>query len=163
MIRNASEEDLSEIDNIYNQAIEAGFHTAHTEPLTKEERLQWFQKYSKNEYPLYVFEEKDKVVGWISVSPYRSGRDALNKTVEISFYVDFNFHGKGIGTKLVQYCLDQAEKINKRVFLAIIIEGNNGSIQMLKNLGFEKWGYLPEVINYRNEIRGQIYMGKVVG
>lgn len=163
MIRHASKTDLPQIDTIYNQAIEDGFHTAHTKPLTKEERLQWFHKYSENKYPLFVFEEKDKVIGWISISPYRSGREALNETVEISFYVDFNFHGKGIGTKLILHCLDQAERIGKRVFLAIIIEGNQGSIQILKKLGFEQWGYLPQVINYRNEIRGQIYMGKVVG
>jgi len=48
------------------------------------------------------------------------------------------------------------------VYLAIIIEGNQGSIQMLKKLGFEQCGYLPEVVNYRNEKRGQVYMGKVL-
>ena len=162
MIRSANEKDLADIDNIYNQAISAGFNTAHTEPLNKNERLKWFEKYSEDKFPLYVYEKNNKVIGWISVSPYRKGRSALKETVEISFYVDFNFHRKGIGTELVQHCLDQAERIKKRVFLAIIIEGNDGSINLMKKLGFEKWGFLPNVINYQNEIRGQVYMGKIV-
>ena len=161
MIRHATNNDLPEIDNIYNQAIELGFHTAHTSPLSEEERLNWFNKYSPDDYPLFVFEKEAQVVGWLSVSPYRSSREALSETVEISFYVDFDFHGNGIGTKLVQHCLNEASKINKRVFLAIIIEGNEASINLLKKFGFEQWGFLPEVINFRNQMRGQVYMGKV--
>jgi phosphinothricin acetyltransferase len=162
MIRIATKQDLEHIDTIYSQAITDGFHTAHTEPFSSQERLEWFQKYSEDDYPLFVYEKNNKVIGWVSVSPYRKGRSALNETVEISFYVDFNFHGKGIGTELVQHCLDQAEKIKKRVFLAIIIEGNDGSIKLLKKLGFEQWGFLPDVIHFRNQLRGQIYMGKVI-
>lgn len=163
MIRHASKTDLPSIDRIYNQAIELGFHTAHTSPLSEEERSSLFDKYSPNKYPLYVFEKEDQIIGWLSVSPYRLGREALSETVEISFYIDFDFHGQGIGTKLVQHCLDMASEINKRVFLAIIIEGNEASTTLLKKLGFEQWGYLLEVINFRNEIRGQVYMGKIVG
>lgn len=163
MIRHASKTDLPSINRIYNQAIEIGFHTAHTSPLSEEERSNWFDKYSPEEYPLYVFEKEDQIIGWLSVSPYRLGREALSETAEISFYIDFDFHGQGIGTKLVQHCLNEASKINKRVFIAIIIEGNEASVRLLKKLGFEQWGYLPEVINFRNEIRGQVYMGKVIG
>ncbi len=163
MISLAAQSDLYEIDNIYNQAIKHGFQTAHTRSLNKDERDNWFKKYSPNDYPLYVFKKEDKVIGWLSVSPYRLGREALSETAEISFYVDFSFHGQGIGTKLVQHCLEQASKINKRVFLAIMIEGNEGSIQLLEKLGFEQWGYLPEVVNFQDEKRGQVYMGKVVG
>ncbi|MEP0973318.1 MAG: GNAT family N-acetyltransferase [Balneola sp.] len=93
---------------------------------------------------------------------YRKGRETLNRSAEISFYVDYKLHGQGIGTELVQFSLNQASQIDKSVYLAIIIEGNQGSIQMLKKLGFEQCGYLPEVVNYRNEKRGQVYMGKVL-
>tara|TARA_R110002124_G_scaffold120157_3_gene278028 strand:- start:9010 stop:9501 length:492 start_codon:yes stop_codon:yes gene_type:complete len=163
MIRHATETDLPEIDKIYNRAIAKGFLTAHTEPLNSEDRLHWFKKFSQDNYPIYVFEKNNKVIGWVSVSPYRLERVALNETVEISFYIDFGFHGKGIGTKLVKHCLSEAPKLNKRVFLAIIIEGNEGSITLLEKLGFEQWGYLPEVVNFRNQKRGQVYMGKIVG
>jgi len=69
MIRHASIADLNDIDRIYNQAIKHGFQTAHTEPLTQEERVKWFDKYSKDSCPLCLYEKNNKVIGWISISP----------------------------------------------------------------------------------------------
>lgn len=162
MIRTAREKDLAAIDHIYNQAISAGFHTAHLSPLSSEQRMQWFLNHSKEEYPVYLFEEDDKVLGWASLSHYRKGREGLAEVAELSFYVDFDHHGEGIGSRLVDYCLKQAPGLNKRVLLAIIIEGNRASIGLLEKFGFERWGYLPEVIHHQEEKRGQVYMGKII-
>lgn len=162
MIRTASTDDLAAIDTIYNQAIEAGFRTAHISPLSAENRKKWLKSHSAKEYPVYIFERDGKVLGWASLSPYREGRDALSEVAEISFYIDFDYHGKGIGSRLVEHCLQQAPTLGKRVLFAIIIEGNEGSIALMEKFGFERWGYLPEVIHHEGEKRGQIYMGKIV-
>jgi phosphinothricin acetyltransferase len=85
-IRTAKEADLPEIDAIYNEAIEDGFKTAHITPMSKEDRRDWFGKFS-DQYPLFVYEVDEGVKGWLSVSPYRKGRKALEGTAEVSFYV----------------------------------------------------------------------------
>jgi len=162
MIRTASSQDLSAIDTIYNQAIERGFRTAHTTPLTKEERKRWFLNHSPDMFPVFVYQKEKQILGWASLSPYRPGREALNEVAEISFYVDFNAHGQGIGTALVEYCLQQAPELNKRVLFAIVIEGNRASRYLLEKFGFERWGYLPEVVRIGDEKRGQFYLGKVL-
>lgn len=158
----ATEDDLPRIDEIYNQAVAKGFYTADINPLSSQARLKWFQKYSPENFPIYVYEKDQEVLGWTSISPYRAGREALNEVAEISFYIDFNFHSQGIGSKFVEFCLKRAPTLNKRIYFAIIIEGNQSSFGLLEKYGFEKWGYLPEVINYQGEKRGQIYMGKIV-
>lgn len=162
MVKLASKENLPAIDRIYNQAVSKGFITAHTSPLSQQERWDWFQNHPSDHYPVFVYEEDQKVLGWASFSPYRPGREALNEVAEISFYVDFDFQGRGIGSQLLDFCLKQAPLLNKRILFAIIIERNQGSIGLLEKFGFKKWGFLPEVIHFRNEIRGQVYMGKIL-
>ncbi len=161
-IRTAKIEDLPAIDRIYNQAVEKGFITAHTSPLSENERKEWFQNHSKNNYPVFVYEEEYNILGWASFSQYRPGREALSEVAELSFYVDFNYLGRGIGSKLLDYGLKKAPFLRKRILFAIIIEGNNASIRLLEKFGFERWGYLPEVIHLRSEKRGQVYMGKIL-
>ncbi|MFH5833069.1 GNAT family N-acetyltransferase [Halalkalibaculum sp. DA3122] len=163
MIRTAQKEDLSAIDYIYNQAIYAGFCTGHIQPLKEDLRNRWFNRHNPHEYPVYVFEEEDQVLGWASLSPYREGREALRETAELSYYVDFKYHGREIGTQLVEHCLDQCSVLNKRVLIAFIIDGNDASVGLLEKNGFNEWGYLPEVVKHEGEIRGQSIMGKVVG
>ncbi|MDR8391629.1 GNAT family N-acetyltransferase [Aliifodinibius sp. S!AR15-10] len=162
MIRPATKDDLSAIDYIYNQAIYAGFCTAHLHPVDEQERRAWFKDHSEHKYPIYVYENDGEVLGWAALSPYRKGREALRETAELSYYVDFKHHGQDIGTQLVQHCLDECSKLNKRVLIAIIIDGNDASIGLLEKFGFSEWGYLPETIKYEGEVRGQRYMGKVV-
>ncbi len=161
-IRFAVKDDLPAIDRIYNQAIEHGFHTAHTCPLSINERKEWFQSHSENSYPVFVYEEEYNILGWASFSPYRPGREALSEVAELSFYVDFIFQNRGIGSEMLEFCLKKAPILDKRVLFAIIIEGNSGSVKLLEKFGFENWGFLPEVIHFRGEKRGQVYMGKIL-
>ncbi|MDZ7693720.1 MAG: N-acetyltransferase family protein [Balneolaceae bacterium] len=162
MIRTADEKDLEAIDYIYNQAIYAGFCTPHLHPLEEHERKKWFNRHSPMKYPIYVFEEDNEVLGWVAISPYREGRQALETTAEISYYVDFKHHGQDIGSRLVQHSLDQCNRLNKLVLVAVIIDGNDASIGLLEKFGFSEWGFMQEVYTYEGETRGQYYMGKVL-
>ncbi len=162
MIRLATETDLPAIDRIYNQAIELGFRTAHTTPLDLVERSDWFRNHEPKHHPVFVCIRGNDVVGWASFSAYRPGRAALDETAELSFYVDTLYRGQGIGSEMMEHCLKKCRGLHKRVLFSIIIEGNNASIRLLQKFGFDRWGYLPEVIHYNKQVRGQIYMGKVV-
>lgn len=162
LIRPAIEKDLAAIDRIYNQAVEEGFRTAHLSPLTVDQREMWFQDHDPLTYPVFVFTRGAEVLGWASFSPYRPGRKALNEVAEISIYVDFEHHGEGIGSKMLEYCLARCPDLNKRVVFSIIIEGNQGSIGLMQKYGFEQWGFLPDVISHNNQKRGHFYMGKIV-
>lgn len=161
-LRLATVDDLDRIDAIYNQAIAHGFCTAHLHPLGPEERAAWFARHDPATHPVYVYVEDEAVLGWASLSAYRPGREALQDVAELSYYVDFDHHRRGIGTRLVGRMEQAARARDLRVLFAIIIEGNAGSIALLRDAGFEPWGYLPEVVRHRGETRGQHYLGKVL-
>ena len=159
MIRLAKQEDIESVVEIYNQAIDAKFQTAFTEKLDKVEKLEWFSQFRDSQYPMFVYTESEKVVGWFSVTPYRQGRGALRYTVEISYYIHAHHQRKGIGQKLLQHALDACRQLNYKTAIAIILDKNIPSIRLMEKFGFEKWGHLPFVADFDGVECGHVYYG----
>jgi len=157
--RIAAIEDLEALVNIYNQSIRAGKITAHLSEFKTEERLSWFQSHSSKQYPIFVAEIDDKVVGYASLSPYRAERLALSSTAEISYYVHFDFHQQGVGTALMNRTLEYAREIGLETLIAILLNANEGSIRLLQNSGFQEWGKMPGVAKFGEDRLDHLYYG----
>ncbi len=161
-IRIATPADLPRIVEIYNQAIAARNATADTIPFSVESRMDWFLAHDPEAHPIFVCVTNDQVAGWLSISPYR-GRPALERTAEISYYVDNACQRQGIGSAMMRRAIEAAPRLNKHIYLAILLEWNTASQRLLEKFGFEKWGYLPEVAEFDGRLCGQFYYGKKVG
>jgi L-amino acid N-acyltransferase YncA len=161
-VRIARLTDLARIVEIYNQAILSQNATGDTIPFSVESRLEWFTQHTSHEYPVYVCEASSGFIkGYACLSPYRD-RPAMARTAEISYYVDYTFHGQGIGSTLMEYALSDCVRIGKKVLLAIVLEWNESSITLLEKYGFEKWGYLPEVAELSGKLCGHLYYGRKI-
>ena len=161
-IRIADISDLPNIVAIYNQAVPTRRSTANTTPWTVESRTVWFTEHIPDKHPIFVVEIDGQVVGWCGLSVYRPGRFALRHTAEISYYIDSNFHRRGIGKALLYHALDVCPTINIRNVIAVIIDRNESSRKLLEALGFEQWAYLPRVIDFDGQEFGEYYYGKRV-
>ena len=159
MIRDLNINDLAAVNDIYNQAIETKFSTAHTEPIPMEKRMAWFREYDRVHYPVYVWEENNVVAGWLSFSPYREGRQALRSAAEISYYVHTGYHRRGIGSALLEYAINRAPELKFKTLIAILLEPNIASIALLKKAGFEKWGDMPSVADINGGEYNHQYYG----
>lgn len=159
MIRHARYEEIEDVVEIYNQAIDARFQTAFMERLSVADREEWFKEHLGREYPLFVYTIDDKVVGWFSISPYRSGRAALRYAVEISYFVDNKHLHKGIGTQLVMYGINACRELKYKTAIAIILDKNVPSIRLLEKFGFELWGFLPDVADFDGVECSHLYYG----
>ncbi|MFK5880251.1 MAG: GNAT family N-acetyltransferase [Flavobacteriaceae bacterium] len=158
-IRLATFKDLAMIVKIYNQAINSKNTTGDLQEFTLNKRIDWFQKFSPCEYPIFVAELKNKIVGYATLSPYRLGRKAMERIAEISFYIDYEHHNLGIGSALIQHCIDDCPRIGKESLLAILLDINTSSIQLLKKFGFDEWGHFPDIIHLENQNCGQLIYG----
>lgn len=158
-IRISEKSDLEGIVEIYNQAIAAGQKTADLKPFTVDERRHWFGEHSKDKYPIYVAEENETIIGYLTISAYRSGRNALSSTAEVSFFVHFNHHRKGIASNLLQHAINMCPSIGKKTLFAILLDTNQESINILKKFGFEKWGHMPNVAEFEGLEVGHLYYG----
>jgi phosphinothricin acetyltransferase len=86
----------------------------------------------------------------------------LEGTAEVSYYVDYAHHGKGIGSMLMEHAIFDCQRIKKRILFAILLEVNVPSIRLLQKFGFEKWGFMPDVAEFSHGLCGHLYYGKKV-
>ncbi len=159
MIRVAQPEDIGSIVAIYNQAIEAGFQTAFTEPWDAGAKLSWLEEHTPDQYPLFVYELDGKVAGWLSVSGYRPGRNALRYAAEVSYFVDKHHRKKGIGSQLLAHGLAACRRLGYKTLIAIIMEPNTASAYLLQQHGFDQWALLPDIADFYGTACSQVYYG----
>jgi L-amino acid N-acyltransferase YncA len=162
IIRIAHIDDLPAVVDIYNQSIPSKQSTGDREPVRVEDRITWFREHHPDQHPIFVAEEEGQVVGWCSLSAYRPGRAALRFTAEISYYIAYAHHGQGIGTALVAHALAVCPTLGIKHVFAIVLEGNQASLNLLNKTGFEQWGYLPKVADFDGREVGHLYYGKHV-
>ena len=79
-VRDAVEEDLRAIVQIYNSTVPTRMVTADTEPVSVESRRAWFREHDPASHPLWVVEEDGEIAGWLSFEPFRQ-RPAYRATV----------------------------------------------------------------------------------
>jgi len=131
-------DNLKEIVEIYNWAIENTSATFDTEVKTVESQLPWFEAHDEK-HPIIVAKEKGRVVGWGSISKW-SDRCAYSGTGEISFYVHPDFHGQGIGTKTLKHLIQVGRENQFRTLISKITGKSKTSIHLHKKLGFQDIG-----------------------
>ncbi|WP_432666472.1 N-acetyltransferase family protein [Wukongibacter baidiensis] len=158
-IRLAKYDDLEILVEIYNQAIVKGKCTADMDTFSVEQRIPWFEEHQSLEYPLYVYEADDKVVGYMYLSGYRPGRRAMRFTAEVSYYIHNDYHKQGIGTKFLEYAIEKSKELNYKTLIAILLDWNIPSIKLLKKFGFEEWGRLPDIADFDGETCSHLYYG----
>ena len=155
----AQKQDLAELVEIYNQAIKAGQNTADTEILSIADRTEWFESHNAEEYPLLVAKEGDVVLGYLTISPYRYGRKALRHTAEISYYIHFEHHRKGVASQLMNKAVAMCPSLQIKTLIAILIGCNQGSIGLLEKYGFKEWGCMPEIVELESGRFSHLYYG----
>ena len=142
-IRQAAFDDLGQITEIYNGAIEKTTATFDTEPKTLEEQEEWFANHDAK-HPVLIAERDDTVVGWASLSKW-SDRCAYSDTAEISLYIKEECRGKGIGKKLMKTIIQEGQKTGLHTVIARIADSNDISIELCKSFGFQHIGTMREV------------------
>lgn len=159
-IRKAAITDLTRLTEIYNQAVLSQQSTCDTQPFSAQERRQWFDEHQTDRFPLWVYETEGKAVGYAYISPYRSGRSALRAVCEISYYLDFDYHGRGIGSRLMAYTIQEARQRGFKYMIALLLSCNGGSISLLKKFGFSEWGAMPDIAQFEAAAYSHLYYGR---
>lgn len=158
-IRLVAEKDYPRVLEILNEAIAARKFTAQLAPATMAIRKDWFVHHSAPRHPMFVAEFAGDVVGWITLTEFRAGREGFRFTSEISYYIDSRFHRQGVGSKLMQRAIESADEIGFRNLIAVIFDTNVSSRKLVEKHGFKLWGHMPEAVDIDGNIIGCDYWG----
>ncbi|MDR6737820.1 MULTISPECIES: GNAT family N-acetyltransferase [unclassified Sphingobacterium] len=157
--RNAEQQDLPYIVEIYNSTIASRMVTADTEPVSVASRQKWFDEHNASKRPLWMVEDQNnQLLGWVSFQSFY-GRPAYDATVEISIYLDEQQRGRGLGKQILQHCMDKAPGLGVHTLLGFIFAHNLASIALFEKMGFEEWANLPNIATLDQEERSLKILG----
>lgn len=158
--RPASIDDLVSIIEIYNQAIIDGGSTADVDILTLEQKIPWFNKFQSS---IFIVESDDNdIIAYFYFSPWREGRKALEAVNEISFYVKREFQNQGLGNFILKSIIEIASENHLKFLIAILLDVNYRSKNLLLKYGFQQVGHLPKIAEIQSGNCGQIIMQREI-
>ncbi len=159
-IRPAEKGDARAIAEIYNLEVETSTVTFDLRPRTIEEQEAWIEARS-GAYVVLVAVEDGEVVGFGSLSPYRS-RPAYSTTVEDSVYVRRDRQGTGVGRALLEALVEAAAASGFHAVMARIVGGHEASIGLHAAVGFEIVGHERETGRKFNQWLDVILMERLL-
>ena len=143
-IREANEDDLPRLLEIYNEIILNTTAVFEYKPHTLEMRKNWFQTKQQQGFPVFVAEEGKRIEGFSSFGPFRAWAAYLY-SAENSVYVSADKRGKGIGKLLIPPLIDAAQKLGLHTLIASIEATNEASIRLHNHFGFTEVACFKEV------------------
>ena len=161
--REANQNDLARIVEIYNSTVASRMITADTEIVSVESKQKWFDDHNAVNRPLWMVEDSNnEIIGWVSFQSFKN-RPAYDATVEIGIYLDEKQRGKGYGKEILHYSIINAPKFGITTLLGFIFAHNEPSLKLFRHFGFEDWGTFPNIAILDGQEKGLIIVGKRVG
>jgi L-amino acid N-acyltransferase len=143
-VRDACEQDLPGLTDIYNQVIAESTAVFSETAVTLEERTLWWQTRTAQGYPVLVASDAAGVAGFATFGDFRSW-PGYRYTVEHTVHVRAGRRGSGVGRALMLELMPRAVALGKHMMIAGIDAANAGSIRFHERLGFVGVGVLREV------------------
>ena len=135
-IKPCYEAQLSEILEMFNEAILNTTSVYDYNPRTMDDMLAWYYAKIKNDYPLIgLFNPLGELLGFGTYGPFRT-RPAYKYSIEHSIYVRSDMRGKGLGKVLLKEIIDQANREDYHVLVGGIDSNNIISINLHEKMGF---------------------------
>ncbi len=160
-LREAVRGELPRIVEIYNASIAGRSATAELRPVTVAQREDWFAAHTADKHPLWVALVGDEIVGWIGLAPFLP-RAAYHITAELSVYIAPDKQGHGLGTWMLEKLIAECPRLGIENVVSLVFAHNKASLRMNEKVGFERWGFLPEVTELDDVRRDVVILGRKI-
>lgn len=143
-VRHATENDLPQILDIYNDVIKNTTAVYYYEPHTLEMRRAWFDERREKGFPVFVAEEDGIILGMSTIGPFRVPT-AYKHSVENTVHIAAHARGRGVGKLLMQPIIEAARELKMHSIIAGIDASNEVSLHLHKSFGFVEVAHFKEV------------------
>jgi len=143
-LREATETDLPQILEIYNEVILNTTSVYSEQPHTLDMRLAWFNERTAANFPVIVAEQNGVIVGFGSYGHFRAW-PCYRFTAEHSVYVHKDYRGLGISKLLLKELISRAKNAGLHALIAGVDSDNEISLKLHLAFGFTKVAHFKEV------------------
>lgn len=144
MIRAALPEDAAEIAAIWNPIIRDTLVTFTTQEKSEADLASLIAEKSASGQSFLVFEEADKVIGFSTYGPFRTG-PGYKYTAEHSVILAPSARGQGVGKALLTKLEKHAKCAGIHQMISGVSSANPEAIRFHEAIGYEHVATLPEV------------------
>ena len=152
MIREMQQKDNLKILEIYKSGLETKNATFETRVPSW---LDWDKKHLLNSR--FVFCQDEKVLGWAALSPV-SSREVYKGIAEVSLYVDTDYAGRGIGTKLMEQLIISSEENGIWTLFSSVFPENTATLKLHEKFGFRIIGKREKIALHYGKWRDTIIL-----
>ena len=152
-VRDASTGDVPGILAIYNDVIATSTAVYREDPVTLDDRLQWFHARQAQSYPVLVASaagasaeatDDTGILGFASYGDFRTW-PGYRFSVEHTVHIRADQRGRGVGTLLMRALILRAVKQGKHVMIGGVDADNEASLRFHERLGFQRAAQLRQV------------------
>jgi phosphinothricin acetyltransferase len=123
---------------ILNEAIVNSTALYDYVPRQPAQMAAWFEAKRKGNFPVIgAVNDADVLLGFASYGTFRA-YPAYKYTVEHSVYVEKSWRGQGLGRKLLEKAIKEAQRQDYHTMIGVIDSANAVSIALHRALGFER-------------------------
>ncbi len=143
LIRCNYERHAASILEIFNHVITHSTALYEYQPRTLNFMQQWFETKRLGNFPVIGLEQDNKLLAFASYGSFRP-YPAYKYSVEHSIYVHPEQRGHGLGKRLLQALIQEAESQNYHLLIGGIDAQNAASIALHTSLGFVHAGTIQQ-------------------
>ncbi|MGH1386903.1 N-acetyltransferase family protein [Kordia sp.] len=159
-IRTINTTDYQTVANIYNEYIKLGTASMEETLKTAADIEGWIQKFHDRE-KLFVFTEDNEVIGWGIIKRY-SDREGYRFACETAVYFTETKLGKGYGTTMKKYVIEQCKQLQYKHLVAKVFATNTASIVYNEKLGYTIVGRQNQIGFKNNQWLDMIIMQYII-
>jgi L-amino acid N-acyltransferase YncA len=159
VVRAATAADAAAMATIYNQGIEDRVATFQTRPHTAED----FEGRIRAGRASIVAENDGTVVGWAGIVPYTDDAPYYAGIGECMIYVERAARRGGVGRRLVESLLAEAEERGLYKLVGKLFTANEASIALFRGCGFRDVGVHVRHGQLDDEWRDVLVIERLVG
>ena len=143
LFKEATEEYISDILNIYNYYVLKTTATFHSK-LLSEETMKRLIFFDDPKYKTFVIIKDEIICGYVLLTQHKS-REAYDGTGEVTVYLKLDNVGTGLGSLAVKYIEEFARDKGFHVLIATICGENQKSIKVFERNGYKKCAHYKQV------------------
>jgi phosphinothricin acetyltransferase len=159
-LESISSDDRESVIDIFNHYVENSF-AAYPESAVPYEFFDMLLQMAHGYPTVAAKDEHGRTIGFGMLRAHNP-IPTFSQTAEITYFIKPEHTGKGVGTSMLKYLIEEGKKRNITSILANISSLNEGSIGFHKKHGFRECGRFQRICRKKGQVFDVVWMQRML-